>query len=127
MGAEEEGVRAGEGAEQLAAGGLGLPRVAVDAGADGGVGELDGMVDAVAGDQRRPAPAGQLHGDVAGSVARRRGQAQAGGDLGALGRDVDRAQQTRPLDRAHGVTDGHPAPSPARTASRSASDASPAW
>lgn len=39
VGAQQEGVRAGEGGEQRAAGGLGPLGVDVDAGADGGVGE----------------------------------------------------------------------------------------
>lgn len=57
------------------------------------MGELDRVVDAVAGDQRRFAPAGQFDGNMAGGVTGSREQAQSRDDLHALGRDVDPVEQ----------------------------------
>ncbi len=105
VGAQEEGVRAGEGSEQCTAGGLGLLWVDVHAGADGGVGELDRVVNAVTGDQRGCALTAQFDRDMAGGVAGGGDQAQARGDPRALGRDVDQVEQTGLLDRNHRVAE----------------------
>jgi len=94
VGAEQQGVGVGQGVQELVAAADGLLGVDVDAPDQVGVGQLHGVVDAVAGDQCGAVGAVQFDGDLAGCVAR-------GGD------EPDFAVTTAPA--AHAATTAWPA------------------
>lgn len=102
--AEDEAAAAGERPQQVVAGGPRAVGVDVDAAADGRVRELDGVVDAVPGDEGRLAVAGELDGQVARGVAGV-GAAEGRGDLGALRGEVDEVEQAGLLHGVDGVAE----------------------
>ncbi len=93
VGAQHQRAGAGRRGERGTPGRLGERRVDVHAPAHRGVGELHGMMDAVAGDQGVRAGAVHPHGDVARGVSGRRQEAQAGRDVDAAGGNVDGVRQ----------------------------------
>jgi len=83
VGAQKQVVRTGQLREQTVAGVLCLDGIDVADGADLGVGQLYGMMHAVAADQRAAVGACQSNRQVAGSVAACRHQTDAVGHLDA--------------------------------------------
>ncbi len=81
MGAQEQRVGVRHGVEQPGAGADGLGGVDVDAAVHVGAGELHGVVDAVAGDQRVAVAAAQFDGDLSRGVSRGRDEQDARRDL----------------------------------------------